>query len=160
MVKQPIKKPAVYLIEPQTKKTTEPIILEEVYFDEDNLLQTLNLSTTMEIPHQKQRPSHLFVFVHGFQATAQDLQIFKNCLHQAVPHAMFLVSKSNEKCTEKDIRLLGLNLANEVQKYIKDYFTHLPVRGTSKPICYLKKLTFVAHSLGGIIVRESLKHLT
>ena len=49
-------------------------------------------------------------------------------------------------------------MANEVQEFI---FTNLC--GASKPFSikkmYLSKLSFVGHSLGGIIVREALKHL-
>ena len=37
--------PEIYLDEPH-KDTTEPIIIEEIFYDEDNLLQTLNTQET------------------------------------------------------------------------------------------------------------------
>jgi len=58
--------------------------------------------------------------------------------------------------------VLGLNLAEEIKQFVSVYLT----AGNRKKSHfkdlnqnYLKKLTFVGHSLGGIIVRESLKHL-
>ena len=51
----------------------QPIVIEEVCYDEDRLFaETLNQSET--------RSSHLFVFVHGFQGYATDLLPFKKHL--------------------------------------------------------------------------------
>lgn len=57
-------------------------------------------------------------------------------------------SKANEGKTDQSIEELGLNLANEVKEYIN---THMRRYGDSG--LKLKRLTFVGHSLGGIIVR-------
>lgn len=113
------------------------------------------------------KSSHLFVFVHGFQASGQDMQLFKNHLHSKLPDALFLISRSNERLTDQSIDKLGLNLAKEVKNYITLYLMGGPSPNSSKSphrqkqsVNYLKRLTFVGHSLGGIIIRESLKHLT
>jgi hypothetical protein len=62
-----------------------------------------------------------------------------------------LISKSNEADTHASIEQLGLNLANEVKLHLHCYFENR----TDK----LKKISFIGHSLGGIIAREALKHL-
>jgi hypothetical protein len=67
--------------------------------------------------------THLFVFVHGFQATANDMQIFKNHLQAQVPDALYLISKSNEKLTDSSIETLGLNLAEEIKQFVFMYLT-------------------------------------
>lgn len=63
---------------------------------------------------------HLFVFVHGFQASSLDLRTFKNIASAYMPNALFLCSKTNEDNTEGSIEQMGLNLANEVSKYINE----------------------------------------
>lgn len=68
------------------------------------------------------------------------------------------MSQSNERDTDSKIEELGQRLANEVQEFI---FTNLcgARRPSSGKKMFLNKLSFVGHSLGGIIVREALKHL-
>lgn len=63
-------------------------------------------------------------------------------------------SQVNEEMTEGCIEEMGLKLAKEIEKYINEW-------------CYSKdgkkllisKITFVGHSLGGIIIRSALPHL-
>ena len=52
----------------EKKDATEPIIIEEVYYDEKNLFTEALRDNAVPMKH-----SHLFVFVHGFQATAFDM---------------------------------------------------------------------------------------
>lgn len=99
------------MIEPK-KATTQPIIIEEVYFDMDNFFQEYT---------RNRNSSHLFVFVHGFQATGNDMQQFKNHLHTILPNALFLIARSNEGLTDQSITKLGLNLANEVKQFVNQY---------------------------------------
>lgn len=94
---------------------------------------------------------HLIVFVHGFQATSVDLVKFRNFVWKLLPLASCLISKSNEADTHASIEQLGLNLANEIKLHLHHYFENQTER--------LKRMSFVGHSLGGIIAREALKHL-
>lgn len=41
------------------------------------------------------RGSHLFVLVHGFQGNPFDMRIFKACIAQMLPDALFLSSGAN-----------------------------------------------------------------
>jgi hypothetical protein len=101
---------------------------------------------------------HLFVLVHGFQATGADMRTIRNHLQTALPASMFLISHANEKDTDSPITLLGKNLATEVQEFINLYLCGARRQNTSKRT-FLGKLSFIGHSLGGIIIREAIKHL-
>lgn len=92
---------------------------------------------------------HLFVMVHGFQGNQCDMRLLKNNIALLFPEAMFLCSSANEDHTEGDIDEMGERLAIEVRNYVQQYCP-----GTS-----LGKISFIAHSLGGIIVRTALPHL-
>lgn len=61
--------------------------------------------------------------MHGFQASGNDMQLFKNNLQALVPDALYLVSKSNEKLTDSSIETLGLNLADEIKQFVFMYLT-------------------------------------
>merc|ERR1712038_340318 len=69
---------------------------------------------------------------------------FKNQLTLFCPKALWLLSSANEGQTEGDIGEMGSRLANEVDRFIRDN-------------CYqVSKISFVCHSLGGIIARSAL----
>lgn len=89
----------------------------------------------------------LFVLVHGFQGTTNDVRRIRNNLKQFYPSAFFLMSKTNED-TLCDIGKMGERLAEEVKSFAKEY--ELEEDTT---------LHMVGHSLGGIIIRASLEHL-
>lgn len=57
-----------------------------------------------------------------------------------------LVSQSNELDTEIDIKSMAMNLANEVQGAV------LSKLGSKQPFL----LSFLGHSLGGLIIRRAL----
>ena len=82
------------------------------------------------------------------------MRAFKNQLHFLLPNCLFLISSINEDTTEGNIETMGRNLAIEVKKYIESWCCSKEGQ-TSK----LTKITFVGHSLGGIIVRSALPHL-
>lgn len=92
------------------------------------------------------RGVHLFVLVHGFQGNSFDMRLMKNNLALLYPDAIFLCSTSNEDNTEGDFNEMGIRLAQEVVNYICDWCP-----GTA-----LGRLSFIAHSIGGIIVRTAL----
>jgi pimeloyl-ACP methyl ester carboxylesterase len=95
------------------------------------------------------RGCHLFVFVHGFQATSVDMKLLKNSISMVHPEAIFLLSKKNENETEGDIAEMGVRLADEVNEFIEQYC----------PGSSLGRLSFIAHSMGGLIVRSALPYL-
>jgi pimeloyl-ACP methyl ester carboxylesterase len=90
------------------------------------------------------------VLVHGFQGNAFDMRLFKNNLSVVYPDALFLSSSSNEDCTDGDINVMGKNLATEVQAYITEWC----------PGNILGRISFVGHSLGGVIIRAALPLLS
>jgi len=110
------------------------------------------------LPSDKRIPSnykgvHLIVFVHGFQGNSQDMSLLKNNVALLYPQGLYLSSCRNEDSTEGDIEHMGANLADEVRCYIQDFCSchgQLP----------LGRLSFVAHSIGGLIVRSALPRLS
>lgn len=100
---------------------------------------------------------HLFVLVHGYQGSSWDMRLFKNHLQAVLDHSdcdpMFLCSKMNEqKKTEGDIRQMGRRLAKEVAAYIDKHVPKVPRRREGG----LQRISFITHSLGGIITRAAL----
>lgn len=89
---------------------------------------------------------HLIVLVHGFQGNSFDMRLMRNNLALLHPDSMFLSSTCNEENTEGDVNDMGIRLAQEVVNYICDWCP-----GTA-----LGRLSFIAHSLGGLIVRSCL----
>jgi len=77
------------------------------------------------------------------------VRVFKNVISIALPDALFLCSQANEQNTDVDIFEMGAKLAEEVQSYIRE----------SCPGSQLGRLTFIGHSLGGLIIRAALPHL-
>uniref|UniRef100_A0A7S3FS89 DUF676 domain-containing protein n=1 Tax=Strombidium rassoulzadegani TaxID=1082188 RepID=A0A7S3FS89_9SPIT len=92
---------------------------------------------------------HLFVLSHGFQGTSFDVRIFKNVISIALPDALFLCAQANEQDTDTDIFEMGKKLADEIHQYIRE----------SCPGSQLGRLTFIGHSLGGLIIRAALPML-
>jgi len=90
----------------------------------------------------------LFVLVHGLRGSSLDMRFIKNHLFSFYPTAFFLCSSSNEKKTEGDIETMGVNLAEEIQNFIK-----------INALYNLGKISFIGHSLGGIIIRAALPYL-
>jgi Putative serine esterase (DUF676) len=77
------------------------------------------------------------------------MRLLKNNLSLNHPEAIFLTSSVNEDQTEGDIFEMGERLANEVKQYIQSFC----------PISCLAKISFIGHSLGGLIIRAALPHL-
>ena len=75
------------------------------------------------------------------------MEFFKTYFVLYNPEARFLCSKANQKNTDGDIGEMGKKLAEEIRYYIGFSFPNLD---------NLKKITFLAHSLGGLITRAAL----
>eukprot|EP00931_Biecheleriopsis_adriatica_P005121 TRINITY_DN106678_c0_g1_i1.p1 TRINITY_DN106678_c0_g1~~TRINITY_DN106678_c0_g1_i1.p1 ORF type:complete len:843 (+),score=175.66 TRINITY_DN106678_c0_g1_i1:79-2607(+) len=92
------------------------------------------------------RGVHLFVLCHGFQGNSFDMRLMKNNIALLYPDAIFLCSQANEDNTEGDFNEMGIRLAQEVTNFICDWC----------PGSALGRLSFIAHSIGGLIVRSAL----
>lgn len=94
---------------------------------------------------------HLVVLQNGLHGTEHDLKRFRGHLKLLCPHVHAMIATSNtlEK-TDNDIAVAGARLAVEVAEYIE-----AKVTGAGKR---LGRLSFVGHSLGGVLVRVALRH--
>mmetsp|Transcript_26681 Transcript_26681/g.48059 ORF Transcript_26681/g.48059 Transcript_26681/m.48059 type:complete len:665 (-) Transcript_26681:1697-3691(-) len=90
---------------------------------------------------------HLIVLVHGFQGSAFDFKRFKNYLTIFYPEALTYCSSCNEGDTGNSIEMMGERLSIEVFNYVEEW-----VKGD------LAKLSFIGHSIGGLIIRSALPH--
>jgi Putative serine esterase (DUF676) len=77
------------------------------------------------------------------------MRLLRNNLSLTHPEAIFLASTANEDQTEGDIFEMGERLANEVKQYIQSFC----------PLSCLARVSFIGHSLGGLIIRAALPHL-
>lgn len=95
---------------------------------------------------------HLFVLVHGYQGNSWDMRMFRNRLLVKCPDDVFLMSECNEKesLTEGDIAEMGSRLAAEIVSFID-----LHILSQRQALC---RMSFITHSLGGIIAREALSN--
>ncbi|KAL4501451.1 hypothetical protein ABPG72_021258 [Tetrahymena utriculariae] len=124
---------------PQTD--LRPFLLEEIYINQFKKI----------IPSQNyNKKSHVIVLCHGFQGNYFDMRLVKNNLYLMYPDALFLSSKSNEEFTNGNLADMGKRLSIEVIQYIKEWC----------PGDTLGRLSFIGHSLGGVIIRAALPHLS
>eukprot|EP01012_Entosiphon_sulcatum_P058373 TRINITY_DN8240_c0_g2_i1.p1 TRINITY_DN8240_c0_g2~~TRINITY_DN8240_c0_g2_i1.p1 ORF type:complete len:702 (+),score=83.58 TRINITY_DN8240_c0_g2_i1:648-2753(+) len=91
--------------------------------------------------------AHLVVFVHGFKGSHFDLRNFRNYLALFAPYGRcdFLLSKSFEKHPYVSLERMATLLVEEITDNIQ------------KEKLNLRKLSFVCHSMGSVIVRECLR---
>ena len=90
----------------------------------------------------------MIVLVHGFQGSSSDMRIIKNMLHISFSNNLYLCSTCNENDTESSIYILGQRLAKEIKDYLIE-----------SCVIYLGRLSFIGHSLGGLIIRAALPYL-
>jgi len=132
----------------------QAVIFEQSFNDiseqENRMAASLQVQRSIKVK-QPCKGVHVFVLVHGFNGSAFDMRLFKNHLQVILEHsdtrALYLISRANEKeKTEGDIRDMGRRLAAEVDVFIKLHC------GSENP----ERISFVTHSLGGIIARAAL----
>jgi hypothetical protein len=99
-------------------------------------------------PKKVPKNTHLVVLVHGLKGSDFDLQIYKMFLTVMFPNVTCLDSSVNVGVDNESIAILGFNLANEVKDFV-----------FSQGFIGLKKVSFIGHSLGGLIVRAALPYL-
>lgn len=115
-------------------------------FDKENSF--LNDSSEMQLKSQN-LCLHLIVLVHGFQGNSYDMRLIKNTISLINPSCVFLPSSSNQDDTECDIEEMGKKLANEVKMFLKEWNDGI----------IFKKISFIGHSIGGLIIRAALPSL-
>lgn len=130
---------------------THPVFFEEVYTgeqftkiesDQGDSLVSPNLRRRKEV----RRGVHIIALVHGFQGNSMDMRLIKDHIALAHPDALVVASRFNEGLTEGDIEGMGERLSREVRDFIRESC------GKKKPA----KISFIGHSLGGLIIRAAL----
>jgi hypothetical protein len=77
------------------------------------------------------------------------MRMLKNVISLVSPSCIFLSSCCNQDDTEGDFVEMGKKLANEVKVFIKEWSEGM----------IFKKISFIGHSIGGLIIRSCLPHL-
>ncbi|XP_012538581.1 protein FAM135A isoform X3 [Monomorium pharaonis] len=90
--------------------------------------------------------AHLIVCVHGLDGNAADLRLVKTYLELGLPgaHLDFLMSERNQGDTFSDFETMTDRLVSEI-------LYHIETSGLNP-----KKVSFIGHSLGTIIIRSAL----
>lgn len=91
----------------------------------------------------------MVVLVHGLEGAHFDMKNIKGYFASHYPELHILNSRSNEGMTNQDIDMQGFNLAAEVKKNIFEMVNE----------ANLRSLSFVGHSLGGLVIRAALPYL-
>ncbi|XP_076055096.1 protein FAM135A isoform X3 [Oratosquilla oratoria] len=91
---------------------------------------------------------HLIICVHGLDGNSADLRLVKTYLEIGLPGANldFLMSERNQGDTFSDFETLTERLVSEILYHIEAY--------NLNP----KRISFVGHSLGNIIIRGAVSH--
>lgn len=105
--------------------------------------------TPMLDPRALKKGLHLIVLHHGFQGNSFDVRSIRNQIALYRPDCVLMCAHMNEGETEGDINEMGERLAREVLGYIEEWC----------PGQSLQKVSFIGHSLGGVIIRRALPYL-
>ena len=90
--------------------------------------------------------SHLVVLVHGYSGSAYDLRLLCSYMQLQLPHAAFLISQANQQRVNMTIEMMAERLAAEIDGFIS----------ASKRQLTLRRLSFVAFSIGGCVLNAAL----
>ena len=115
----------------------------------NNNIKKENTPKVIEQKHDTNLGLHLIVLVHGFEGNSNDMRILKNEIGLINPSIVFLPSAANQDDTGADVIQMGKKLATEVKTYIKEWNNGL----------IFKKISFIGHSIGGVIIRAALPSL-
>jgi hypothetical protein len=130
-----------------------PILFEECYVKDKKSFEQEEITKSKveikELIERNNKESHLIILVHGFQGNSEDLRLLRNNLLAIFPAAIFLSSTCNENESDMNIEDQGMKLANEITNYIENYFE----------LEEIKRISFIGHSLGGVVIRASLAYL-
>ncbi|EGC33368.1 hypothetical protein DICPUDRAFT_88808 [Dictyostelium purpureum] len=104
-----------------------------------------SFNNKFNVPSTTQQFKHLFVFVHGLSGSSYDLRQFKNYFQLHFPNFVFLICSSIEENTLEDIQQMGEKIAQELHEYLYE-----------NNLMQIAKISFLGHSLGGLVVRSAL----
>lgn len=101
-----------------------------------------NVDLTVDFPGERTEPTHLVVMVNGLIGSAQDWRFAAKQMLKKYPQDLVVhCSRRNHSTQTFDgVDVMGQRLAEEVRTVIKRHPS-------------LKKISFVGHSLGGLIAR-------
>ncbi|OMJ80857.1 hypothetical protein SteCoe_18808 [Stentor coeruleus] len=131
------------------KPEFHPILFMDVYSIAKNIDNDYDPSW-VKFTYNRTKATHLIVFVHGFQGNSFDVRLIRNQVALCRPDTILMCSHMNEGETEGNILQMGERLSEEVVQYINEWC----------PKNSLEKISFIGHSLGGLIIRASLPYLT
>ena len=121
-------------------------ILFETAFCTQNLSAGPPISGVLK---KNSKTRHLIILVHGYLGTYIDVKMLQDTISNVYAKGLFLLSRANEGQTNTSIGEMGVRLANEVKGFLQN----------SSSI-FIDKISFVGHSLGGLIIRASLPYLS
>ena len=125
-----------------SKNSVHPIVFHEQYYLSSPLDEHLSASPASGL--------HLIILVHGFMGNLYDMKNIKDEIAAVHPEAVVVSTSSVQGGgMDIDIRDLGEKLAKDVLQTIHLHELHRP----------LERLSFIGHSLGGIVIRAALPHL-
>ncbi len=90
----------------------------------------------------------MIILVHGYQGSEFDLRLYKNYIAKIFLKAYVLISEANSIEKDASLDLMGKRLSDEILVFIKD-----------KKMEKIKNISFIGHSLGGVVIRAALPHL-
>ncbi|XP_024009032.1 putative lipase ROG1 isoform X2 [Eutrema salsugineum] len=107
-----------------------------------------NVDLTVNFPGERAEPTHLVVMVNGLIGSAQNWRFAAKQMLKKYPQDLVVhCSKSNHSTQTFDgVDVMGERLAEEVRSVIKRHPS-------------LQKISFVGHSLGGLIARYAVARL-
>lgn len=89
------------------------------------------------------------IMVHGLEACSDDLRNMRSLARFHCPDVIFMLSEDNEENTRDSIENMGKKLAKEIHSYLSYYMSDNEL-----------EISFIGHSLGGLIIRASLPYLS
>ncbi|KAF8024685.1 hypothetical protein BT93_F1766 [Corymbia citriodora subsp. variegata] len=107
-----------------------------------------SFDTEAEVPGERPRPAHLIVMVNGLIGSAQDWRFAAKQFVKKYPGKVVVhCSRSNpSRLTFDGVDVMGQRLADEVNSVVKHHPT-------------VQKISFIGHSLGGLVARYAVAKL-
>lgn len=122
-------------------------IPESIYNTQKSLQVTKNKSNEKLIA---------FFLMHGLEASPFDMKMIRAAILYHNPRSHVLLMKNNHKKTNKSLKFLSKQFAEEFNNIMINSMLNGKYSNKLENI----KIIFVGHSLGGLIIRNSLKYLS